>query len=260
MSARILVIEDNPTSLELMTYLLKAFGYETLSAADGETGLELARRNLPALVICDIGLPGLDGYAVAAQMKRHPVLREIPLIAVTALAMVGDRDKVLAAGFDGYIAKPMEPRTFVAQVEGFLAKAGPADGWPPAQARQPFRATVLVVDDSPVNIHLTRSILEPNGYRVIEARTIREALEVARANLPDLILSDLHLPGEDGYVLINAVAGDPQLRSIPFVFISSTIWRVQDRHRGLALGATKFLLRPIESAQLLAELEEVLKK
>jgi two-component system cell cycle response regulator len=260
MKTRILVIEDNPTNLDLMTYLLNAFGYEALSAADGGTGLELARRTLPALVICDIGLPGLDGYAVAAQMKKQPALREIPLVAVTALAMVGDRDKALASGFDGYIPKPIDPQTFVAQVAGFLPKAAPADASAATPARWAVRATVLVVDDSPVNIELTRSILEPNGYHIVEAHTIREALALARAHPPDLILSDLHLPGEDGYAFINAVARDPQLRSIPVVFISSTIWHAQDRHRGLVLGAAKFLLRPIESAQLLAELEEVLKK
>jgi CheY-like chemotaxis protein len=120
MSYRILIIEDNPTNLQLMAYLLGSFGHTVLTAGDGEEGLELARRNSPDLIVCDVQLPVLDGYAVARHIRNHPALRAIPLVAVTALAMVGDRDRVLASGFDGYLAKPIAPRTFVSQVEAFL--------------------------------------------------------------------------------------------------------------------------------------------
>jgi CheY-like chemotaxis protein len=121
-AARVLVIEDNLTNLELMGYLLRAFGHEVLTAHDGEEGLEVARRERPALIVCDVQLPGLSGYEVADRLKRDPALRAVPLVAVTALAMVGDRDKVLAAGFDGYIAKPIAPETFASQVEAFLGR------------------------------------------------------------------------------------------------------------------------------------------
>ena len=121
--SRILVIEDNPTNLELMAYLLDASGHTVLVAGDGEEGVEATRREGPDLLICDIQLPKMDGYTVARRLKGHPALRTIPLLAVTALAMVGDRDKVLAAGFDGYISKPITPETFVGQVEAFLRTA-----------------------------------------------------------------------------------------------------------------------------------------
>lgn len=118
--ARILVIEDNPTNLQLMVYLLQAFGHTSLEAVDGETGLELIRHELPDLVLCDIHLPGTDGFGVARELKGNPVLSIIPLVAVTASAMVGDRDRIISAGFNGYIAKPIAPETFVRQVEAFL--------------------------------------------------------------------------------------------------------------------------------------------
>jgi len=121
MSARILIIEDNPTNLDLMTYLLNAFGYTTLTAQDGEEGLETVGREVPDLIICDIQLPTMDGREVARRLKSHPQFHRIPLVAVTALAMVGDRARLLAAGFDGYIAKPLSPETFVQEVEKFLA-------------------------------------------------------------------------------------------------------------------------------------------
>ena len=132
--ARILIIEDNPTNLQLMVYLLEAFGHTPLEAMDGETGLELVRRESPELILCDIHLPSLDGFGVARQLKSQPGLRAIPLIAVTALAMVGDRDRILSAGFDGYIAKPIAPETFVAQVEAFLPSTAASSSTPPQDA------------------------------------------------------------------------------------------------------------------------------
>jgi CheY-like chemotaxis protein len=120
MAARILVIEDNPANLELMSYLLKASGYQVLAARDGASGLDLVSREHPDLVICDIQIPCLDGFVVAGRLKQDPELRSIPLVAVTAFAMVGDRDRMLAMGFDEYLAKPINPRTFSAQVEAVL--------------------------------------------------------------------------------------------------------------------------------------------
>ena len=123
MSARILVIEDNSANLELMVYLLEAFGYEALTALDGERGLDLARSENPDLILCDVHLPKLDGYEVAARLKSDPRLCRIPLVAVTALAMVGDRNRVLAAGFDAYIAKPIVPEMFVLEVGNYIVSA-----------------------------------------------------------------------------------------------------------------------------------------
>jgi CheY-like chemotaxis protein len=125
--SRILVIEDNATNLELMTYLLRAFGHTTFAALDGEEGVEAAIRIRPDLILCDLALPKMDGFAVARRLKADAELSEIPLIAVTASAMVGDRDKVIATGFDGYITKPITPETFVAEVESYL-KRKEADG------------------------------------------------------------------------------------------------------------------------------------
>lgn len=120
LNARILIIEDNATNMELMVYLLKAFGHEPLLAHDGEAGIKLVLQERPDLVVCDVHLPKLDGYGVVAFLKTHPALAVIPVVAVTALAMVGDREKLLASGFDGYIEKPIEPEVFVSQIESYL--------------------------------------------------------------------------------------------------------------------------------------------
>jgi CheY-like chemotaxis protein len=125
---RILLIEDNPANLELMSYLLRAFGYTLQTAQDGAEGLASARLSPPDLIICDMQLPTLDGYEVARLLKSDPVLRTVPLVAVTALAMVGDREKVMAAGFDGYIAKPIDPEIFLRQIESIVSKASLREG------------------------------------------------------------------------------------------------------------------------------------
>lgn len=123
MPARILVIEDNPANLELMSYLLRAHGHTVVAATEGAAGLEAVERERPDLIVCDLQLPDIDGYEVARRLADHPSWSEIPVVAVTAYAMVGDRERVLRAGFDGYLSKPIRPESFVPQIEAFLAAA-----------------------------------------------------------------------------------------------------------------------------------------
>jgi two-component system cell cycle response regulator len=118
--------------------------------------------------------------------------------------------------------------------------------------------TLLVVDNSPVNIELLRSIFEPFGYQILAAQNIQDGLNLARTARPDLILSDLHMPGGNGFDFIRQVKADRELSSIPFLFISSTVWRDKDRIDGLSLGAEKFIIRPIEPQLLLREVEACL--
>jgi len=123
MAKRILVVDDNAANLDLMLYLLRAFGHEADGASDGDAGIAAARTGAFALVLTDILMPVMDGYEFAHLMKSDPQLKSTPLVAVTALAMPGDRERINAAGFDGYISKPIEPKSFVAQVEEYLTRA-----------------------------------------------------------------------------------------------------------------------------------------
>jgi two-component system cell cycle response regulator DivK len=122
MKARILVIEDNEQNLYLVTYLLKKHGYEVESARDGQEGIETAARIIPDLVLLDVQLPVMDGYAVAQQLKSNPDLMAIPVVAVTSYAMPGDREKAFKSGCSGYIEKPINPDTFIAQVKEHLPR------------------------------------------------------------------------------------------------------------------------------------------
>ncbi len=120
MKARILLIEDNPQNRYLTRFLLEQRGHEVLQADTGPLGLEMAASSRPDLILLDIQLPGMDGHAVARALKGDPQLKSIPIVAVTSYAMVGDREKCLEAGAEGYIEKPVNPDTFVAEVEHFL--------------------------------------------------------------------------------------------------------------------------------------------
>ena len=107
-AARILVVEDNEKNMKLFRDVLQARGYATLEATTGEAGLELARAEQPALVLMDVQLPGMDGLEALAQLRQDARTAAIPVLALTAQAMRGDRERFLDAGFDGYLSKPVD--------------------------------------------------------------------------------------------------------------------------------------------------------
>ena len=118
--ARILIVEDNAPNRELMSYLLTAFGHRIFAVETAHDGVHLGGRLAPDLIVCDVHVADLDGFELARRFRAEPLTATVPLIAVTALAMFGDRERILAAGFDGYLTKPIDPETFVRQIEDFL--------------------------------------------------------------------------------------------------------------------------------------------
>lgn len=127
MPRTVLLIEDNAANRYLTTFLLEAAGYRVHAAVDGPTGVALAESLRPDLILLDIQLPGMDGYAVAEALRAREALRATPVIAVTSYAMAGDRDRAIAAGCTGYLEKPIDPDTFVRDIER-LAAPGEGEG------------------------------------------------------------------------------------------------------------------------------------
>jgi two-component system cell cycle response regulator DivK len=119
--AKVLIVEDNATNMALAIFLLQSVGHKVLSATDAETGLRIARAERPNLILMDIQLPGMDGLEATAELKRDDATGAIPVIALTALAMKGDEERIRAAGCDGYIAKPMRYREFLTAIAARLA-------------------------------------------------------------------------------------------------------------------------------------------
>jgi two-component system cell cycle response regulator len=257
---RILVIEDNEANLELMTYLLTAFGHTPLPARDGIEGILKARTEAPDLILCDIQLPRMDGYEILRRLRADETCRGIPTVAVTAFAMVGDRDQILASGFDGYLSKPIDTELFVQQIESFRgerqSRLSTDAAETPAKPARP--AKILVVDNWQVNLDLARGVLEPHGYEVTATSSSREALARVSEELPDLILSDMAMAESSGFDFIRTVKANPRLANIPFVFISSTFVDEEHQQKALALGAARYLIRPLDPQDLLAAIEECL--
>ncbi|MFA6542337.1 MAG: response regulator [Bacteroidota bacterium] len=120
MRSKILIIEDNEQNMYMLTYLLQSAQFDIIQAYSGSTGIEAAQMNIPDIILLDIQLPGMDGYAVALKLRAIAELQHTPIIAVTSYAMPGDKERAIASGASGYIEKPINPDTFVAQMESFL--------------------------------------------------------------------------------------------------------------------------------------------
>jgi two-component system cell cycle response regulator len=259
---RILVIEDNPPNLELMLYLLRAFGLEAEGSTTGLDGIERARSEPYALFLCDIHLPDLDGVEVARQLRK--MFPAVPIVAVTALAMIGDQERLLANGFDGYISKPLDPKTFVPTVQAYMPDLGdkPLTTQPRSSPLSIEHAptvagergqTILVVDDREDSRYLILSVLKVNGFTVIEAGSAEEGIRLAMEKLPSAIICDVNMPGDDGEAFLVKKGTHPGLDKIPVLMITSS-----DNPSPLTkqkfndLGAKAFLTRPLNSGDLVA--------
>lgn len=124
--AKVLVVEDNAANLTLATFLLESVGHSVITARDAETGVAMAGTEQPNLILMDIQLPGMDGLRATSLLKAAELTRDIPIIALTALAMKGDEARIRAAGCDGYIAKPLAYKEFLATVSSELGKSAAA--------------------------------------------------------------------------------------------------------------------------------------
>jgi CheY-like chemotaxis protein len=280
MAARIVVAEDNVQSLELMCYILTKAGHAPVPAHDGAQAIEAARREHPDLILMDVQMPVMDGFEAARVLKRDPGLRKVPLVAVTAFAMVGDRERVLASGYDGYIAKPIAPENFVQLVDAFLDEdkrsewssqpdVAPRPKVVAAVERSPERRVfkertvegalrVLVVDNEETNRAIMRTTLEAWGFEVITATGPEGALAVALRSVPDLIITDINMPGYSGYDLIRAVKSHADLGEVTVIVVTSSVWDDRDREKAMSLGAARFIRRPITPETFLVEIRKAL--
>ncbi len=250
--ARILVVEDSPDIRALVRMLLEAEGYEVSTASDGRLGVTAAIRDKPDLILMDLSLPVLPGWEAAKEIKSVAAMASTPIVAVTAHAMQGDRERALAAGCDGFIAKPIDENTFASMIAGFLrsARRTPAavsPGGLPVQSTSTAR--ILVVDDQPEVAEILTADLESAGHRVVRAGSASQALAIFQEDPTfDLAVVDVMLGPETGYDLASRlIAAAPEYLPVLLVTAGSI-----DRERAYAAGADDFIGKPIESAELKA--------
>ncbi len=252
--ARILIVEDSPDIRVLIRMLLEPAGHQILTAADGREGVETTRREKPDLVLMDLSLPVLSGWEATRQIKGDPATSSITVLAVTAHAMQGDRDRAMAAGCDGFLSKPIDEETFASEVASWLgrreragsphsgaASAGVADEEAGPSGR------ILVVDDQPEVAQILRDDLLVDGHEVVTASSLEEASSFFTDESQfDLAIVDVMLGKDSGYEL----TGELIARSAEYLPVLLVTAGTIDRERGYAAGADDFIGKPIESAEL----------
>ena len=210
----VLVIDDDPAVRDLMGRLLSREGFRVAYAADGESGLRLARRDHPEVITLDVMMPGLDGWAVLTELKSDPAVADIPVIMVT---FVGDRNLGYALGASDYLTKPIDR----SRLAGILKKY--RDGLPGGLA--------LVVDDDESARRLIRQMLEDSGWTVEEAEDGRVGLQRVESSPPDLIILDLTMPNMDGFDFADTLRRRREWRDLPILVVTSRDLSAEDRSR-----------------------------
>jgi CheY-like chemotaxis protein len=205
----ILVIEDDPSSVALLTLHLQGAGFAVAVARDGAEGLEMARQLRPSGIVLDLLLPKVDGWDVLARAKADPVLREIPIVVVS---MMDERGRGFALGATDYLLKPIDAATLLGTLRRVIRTHGGSSADP---------VTLLAVDDDPMALELLRASLEPAGYTLLTAGNGAEGLEMARLGQPDLIILDLMMPEMDGFAVVEALRADARTATIPIIVLTS---------------------------------------
>ncbi|WP_152047448.1 response regulator [Aureimonas psammosilenae] len=206
----VLVIDDDPAQRELMTRFLAREGFATLTAADGETGLALAKEMRPRAILLDVMMPGLDGWTVLSRLKSDPDLAAIPVVMVT---LVSERSLASSLGAADYVPKPVRWENFRQVMDRFREDVG----------------DVLVVDDDPDARSRLRHVLERDGWTVAEAGNGQEALDKVEVAPPRVVLLDLTMPVMDGFAFLHALRNRPGHRDIPVIVLSARELTAQDR-------------------------------
>jgi len=256
LSYRILVVEDRMVNMEMVTALLQAAGCEVIQATSGEEGVDRARREQPSAILMDIGLPGISGIEATRVLKEDPGTRDIPVIAVTALARGEDRAAALEAGCDGYLTKPLDTRQFWEEVSAIIEAAqvaggGLAERRPPLLTSDPSltRGRILVVDDEPAARHMLVDLLTADGHHVTAVGEGESALKHARSDPPDVILLDALLPGMSGFEVCQWLKADPRTMGTQVLMVS-VLQEKEARIRGIAAGANDFLTKPLDPREV----------
>lgn len=262
--ARILVVEDSPDIRVLIRMLLEAAGHEVSTAPDGRAGVEAVRAQRPDLVLMDLSLPVLSGWEATKEIKEDPDIASIPIVAVTAHAMHGDRQRALAAGCDGFILKPIDEETFESLVRSYLrrpVRKEPAASEPsrppaPSSPRTAESGRILVVDDHAEVAELIRHDLESEGHEVVVARTPEQVAEIAAGDRQfDLAIVDVMLGPDSGYDL----TADLVSRANEYLPVLLVTAGEIDREKGFAAGADDFIAKPLDATELVARARSLIR-
>ena len=242
----VLLADDSQMIHRHTAPILTDAGYEVMSAMDGVEALELARGRTPDLVITDIEMPRMDGFAVCAAIKGDQALSHIPVLICSALGEATDLERGFDAGADDYLIKPVIPEELITRVKQLFSGTMPAS-----------RERLLVVDDSPALRHYVADCLARQGFEVATAENGKIGLEKALSLKPALIVSDYEMPEMTGFELVHALKRNPDTRNIPVIMLTARESR-RDMAQMRAAGASAYLVKPFAQDKCVAMVERTL--
>ena len=269
--ARILVVDDEPQNVELMEAILQDAEYEVFSAFGGEEAMALAHEKRPDLIILDLMMPGLSGFEVCARIKMDPQTGGIPVLFVTALNQMADKERALAVGGDDFVTKPVQYAELLARVEALLkvrhlnrdldralaylhelelARHTPQAERMTQRSGPPIGAPViLVVDDEPLVRQLFCDILQEDGYVTHAAENGPQALEIAQRETVDVVLLDIMMPGMSG---LEVLAKLGELIPNSPVVIATASPTSENAIAAIRLGAFDFIVKGFKNEVILS--------
>jgi DNA-binding response OmpR family regulator len=280
----VVVVEDDAALRRRLEELLRGAGYRVLAADDALRAVELVRAEEPDLVLTDLEMKGMDGYAVLRALQADPATARCPVLFMADERDFTERVRAFRLGAVEYVAKPFAPETLLRKVERALesrtrrggespAAAAPSDSpgldpptLPGSSGRLPsfelvpeVLRDVLVVDDNPVFRRFLRDLLSGHGFTVHEATDGQEGLQMALERRPWLILTDVRMPGGDGFEFCRRVRSHSLIRQTPLLFLSG--WDdYERRYEGLQLGADDFLSKETTVRELLIRIQLLVKR
>lgn len=247
---RILVAEDNSLNSEMLSRRLQRQGFEVICASNDREAVAQAQALHPDVILMDMSMPVLNGWGATRQLKANEATRSIPVIALTAHAMIGDREKALEAGCDDYEVKPVDVNRLLAKIQAFLDKRGvPAGAEPDSQ-----ELAVLVVDDNKLNCETLSRRLTKQGYGVTTAFSGREALALIDRKAFDVILLDIMMPEMSGLQVLESIRKNHSLLDLPVIAVTA-VSQSEEIVAVLRRGANDYVTKPVDYPVLFARLE-----
>ena len=228
---QILVVEDNPLTRKMLRVTLETDGYTVIEAQDGRAALAALQRETPALVLQDLVLPDMNGFELIRQLRRVAGV-EIPILALSGFLSRVEEARGAEAGFTALLLKPISPTHLLEVIRPYLPKQAA-----PEHPKDGARICVLVVDDDAVQLKLARLHLNQLGFEVAVASSSLEALRIARAHPPDIVLTDVLMPDLDGFQLCFQIRQDPELCHLPVLLASAWYETESDRELAVRVGA-----------------------
>lgn len=246
---RVLIVDDDPDPVLGLGVRLQAGGFDTVTATDAISAISVAQRELPDVVILDLGLPAGDGFTVMERLSSIPALARVPVIVLSARDPAANKRRAMDAGATAYFQKPCDNEDLM---EAVSRAAGTDEGAPPsAQASR----KILIVDDDP-DLRLGLSVrLRATGYQTAVAVDGLSAISTALKERPDLIILDLGLPAGDGFLVMEWLKGIAALAEIPLIVLSARD-EAENKDRAIQAGARAYFQKPANNEALLAAIEQ----